>query len=195
MKSKKSYFYISIDLNGKNVLNDSIQEYGKVEYEIIDFNHDGNGDLKITYPFMRKPDSRNFILYLFNSSSKKFELIKNFVNYNYVTHLKDNYFVAYYEDKLIALHGGKVQENCLDLNWYSPLLKINNSELILEGYIEANGCTNRNISDYKEILIYRVKENNELKSTLVEKLQYDKKLKKINNRKKFIREYWLKNGF
>ena len=163
----------------QNALHDTIDGPGLANIEFPDFNNDDYPDILLTY-YGNNP---TYYLYLFDSTTKHFKSIINYMSFPDAVQLKSDtkYYYSYH------------RAGCADMNWMSDLFKIVNFKIVQIGHIDAKGCDSEKELYPQVIQIFKVTNNNVETGQLIEKLPYIKTLENFNDKWKFIKKYWNKN--
>jgi hypothetical protein len=142
-------------------------------FEFIDFDNDGNKDLIFSY---FGSIERNDLL-LFETESKSFRMVENFIEFPAAKQIeKTKFYYSYHKS------------GCADGNWDSDLFIIENFRAIKIGNIAGRQC--ENIGEKDGIYIYKIKMESEI---LFESLDIGIIDNYENYKWGFIKDYWSKN--
>lgn len=163
---KDDYQLYLRDSSGKTIL--IIKSYPDIEF--IDFDNDGFKDLIIN--FVGYQD-----LILYDSKSKQFERIANFVNYpNPKPIMGTKYFYSYHKS------------GCADNVWDSDLFYIEDFRTVKIGNIHGHDCDNEPIEN--GIYIYKIQGENK---DPIRTLPIDTLNQYSDYKWGFIADFWIKN--
>lgn len=163
--------------NLKEIKTDTLQSFGN--YELTDFNKDGNSDLLLTY----FGNNSSYDLYLFDVKTNEFKNLEGFDRFPEAIQLKTNpkYYYSYH------------RVGCADMNWVSDLFYIDNFKTIQIGHIYGQGCDYEVKENPQVIEIFKVLGNNEENKKLIKKHPYEKIVPENGDKWDFIEKYWNNN--
>lgn len=170
------YQALFLSINGSRIsLIDTIYPKGLSYCKYFDFDQDGYVDIMLAY----RGNNTTYFLHLFDSVNGTFKKVEDFLRYPEALPLKKNnkYYYSYH------------RAGCADMNWVSDLFKIENYKAIQLGHIYGQSCE----GEAPVINVYVVKDNDESKAVIVEKLPYFINIPSFGDKWDFIRKYWNKN--
>lgn len=171
---KDEKFNCLMSMQGDTIIK-SEDYYFKADF--LDIDEDGNKDIRV-FIFSNTPNECDN--YLYDSTSNSFKLIEN-CDLD-IEKVKGTDFYYSYN-----------RTGCADMNWESHLSKIENYKLVNYGFINGKGCDFQVENNPQVIEIYKVTNSETDEMKLINKLPYQKNIKKFGEKWSFIKKYWVKN--
>jgi hypothetical protein len=167
--AKGDKFLLVVKRHANSILVDSLDKEGAVDWEVSDFNKDGECDIRVINAY------NGDHLYLFDTLTDRFRKVKG--------------FGAYPEAKSVKAHAGFYysyhRAGCADMNWVSDLFKIEDFRTIHIAQMDAEGCD----SPY-HVNVYKI---NGAGKSRVAKMPYERVFSYNGDKWEFIAAWWYKN--
>jgi hypothetical protein len=163
----------------KKTIIDTLDTGGLLNVELTDFNKDRFSDILITYI----GNNPTYFLYLFDPLQWRFRKLEGYDKFPDAVQVK-SYPKFYYSYS---------RAGCADMNWVSDLFRIENYKAIQIGHIYGQGCDFEKDKNTQQVRVYKVLQNDENKTVLLQTIPYWKAVGYDDDKWDFIKAYWNKN--